>query len=48
MKAERVKARAKDSLKAAWRLSAARMRDDLTLSLSFRYETRSIPLRAAT
>ena len=48
MNAEREKATANESLKAAWWFSAARMREERTRSLSLRYAIRSIPLRAAT
>lgn len=48
MKAERAKARANESLNAVCWFSAARMRDERMRSLSWRLDTRSIPLRAAT
>lgn len=48
MKAERANAMAKENLKAVCWFSSAMMRDVLARSLSLRYETMSIPLRAAT
>jgi hypothetical protein len=47
MKAERAKARAKESLNAVWWCSAARMRDALACSLRLKWAARSTPLRAA-
>jgi hypothetical protein len=48
MKAESANAMAKENLKAVCWFSSAMMRDVLARSLSLRYETMSIPLRAAT